>query len=152
MILFITYKKIKLLFTLFLLFLLSLSFYYNINCNDKHIISVDTIPHDLLTNKLKEIFQVRNNAILDKDIDDIKPLYNHNLRNGRWACAHALKKMNYLHVWSEKQGIKFKDINSTIIVRYIKKKDNGFSINFLALFIAVVNFAFITGGYLLGQN
>ena len=95
------------------------------------IIYVDDLPHDMLTMKIQEIFNIRNRSILEKNSDNIKSLYNHNLRNGRWACEHALKKINYLHSWSDKQGITFKNINSLVTVRYIKKKGDGFSANLL---------------------
>ena len=85
----------------------------------------------MLTMKIQEIFERRNNYILEKNRAEIKNLYNQNVRNGRWACDHALKKMTYLHSWSEKQGISFKDIKSLVFVRYVKKKNNGFSANLL---------------------
>ncbi|MBM7622820.1 amidase domain-containing protein [Sporohalobacter salinus] len=47
----------------------------------------------------------------------------------RWAYEHELKRMKYLHKWSDKQGIEFKEIESQIIINRIKKKENGFSVN-----------------------
>ncbi|MFW6287306.1 MAG: amidase domain-containing protein [bacterium] len=95
------------------------------------VIYVDDPRYDMLTMKIQEIIEVRNHSILEGNSEKISNLYDQNVRNGRWACAHALKKMEYLHSWSEKQGIEFKDINSTVIVRYVKTKANGFTVNLL---------------------
>ncbi|MFP4661115.1 MAG: amidase domain-containing protein [Halanaerobiales bacterium] len=105
--------------------------YQKVNYINGSVIYVDDPRYDMLTMKIQEIFEIRNTSILKKDPDKISNLYDQNLRNGRWACAHALQKMEYLHSWSSKQGINFKDINSTVKVRYVKTKGEGFSVNLL---------------------
>lgn len=81
------------------------------------------------TKKIQELFDVRNNAILDKDTDILEKFYDKSVKYGSWAYAHELKKMTYLHRWSDKQGIKFSDINSKVMVRWIKNKGDKTTIN-----------------------
>jgi len=86
----------------------------------------------LLTLKVQEIFHTRNKAILDRNPDFLDSLYDKTVRNGQWAYEHEIKKMKYLHNWSEKQSVKFTKIDCTTIVRSIKKKGNGYTLNILA--------------------
>ncbi len=132
MMIFISFKNIIALLCISLLLILGSYICYRTIINKNYAIFVDKEQHDMLTTKIQEIFKIRNNSILMQNSDKIKQLYNNNVRNGRWACEHALKKMKYLHSWSKKQGIKFKDINSTVIIRYVKKKGDGFTINLMA--------------------
>ncbi len=132
MIILLSFKKITISVSIIILVcLLSFSIYYKYYNSQNSIIYVDDFQHDMLTMKIQEIFNIRNRSILDKSSSNIKNLYNHDQRNGRWAYEHALKKMKYLHSWSAKQGIIFKNIASLVIVRYAKKKGDGFSVNLL---------------------
>lgn len=124
-------NKIKVLIGIFLLLIIGTILYYHTTQTGSPAIYVSDEQYDIIKTKIEEIFITRNNAILEKNSENIKKLYNRNLRNGLWACEHALKKMKYLHSWSEKQGIIFENIKSKIIIRYIKKKSNGFNINLL---------------------
>ncbi len=81
---------------------------------------------------VEEIFAARNKALMNKDLNTLDNLYDKNTKYGTWAYEHELKKMKYLHKWSEKQGVYFKDIRTKIKINNIKEKDEGFSINFTA--------------------
>lgn len=131
MVILFSLKKITILLSTILLIILGAGIYYKFNLINNSIIYVDDLQNNMLTMKIQELFEKRNHFMLDKNISDIKSLYNQNVRNGRWACEHALKKMKCLHSWSEKQGITFKDINSLVIVRNIKKKGSVFSANLM---------------------
>ena len=61
---------------------------------------------------LEKIILTRDNAMLENDIEAIRPLYNANTRLGIYAFEHEQKKVKYLHSWAEKQGVKFLDINT----------------------------------------
>lgn len=76
-------------------------------------------------------FTIRNIAILKQDTDLLKSLFNMNTKYGVWAYEHELKKMKYLHNWSNKQGVEFLDIISNPVIRWSKKKGEGYSINLL---------------------
>ncbi len=82
-------------------------------------------------NIIIEILDKRNTAILEIDENTLKSMYNNSLKYGVWAYEHELKKMKYLKLWSEKQGVKFTSIKSSPVIRWIKEKDNGYTINFM---------------------
>lgn len=81
---------------------------------------------------IENILELRNKAFLDKDIDSIEKLYDKNTKLGTWAYEHQLKKMKYLHLFADKQGITFTNIKSKVKIRYIKKRASGYSYNFIA--------------------
>lgn len=72
---------------------------------------------------LQHVFDFRNKAILDKDTDILKGLYETDRKTGLWAYEHEVKKMKYLENWSNKQGVKFKDIKTRVKVKKIKEKE-----------------------------
>ncbi len=95
--------------------------------------SAGSIENEYLIPILNEIFETRNGAILVNDVDTVKDLYDVTLRNGQWAFEHEVKKIKYLSNWSDKQGIVFKDINSKIVIKWTRMKENGnMVVNFLA--------------------
>lgn len=78
------------------------------------------------------VFEYRNSALLRKDLDSLNYLYNKDVKFGLWAYEHELKKMKYLHIWSEKQGIQFNDIDTIIKIKSVKEDEDGYQINFTA--------------------
>ncbi|WIF94800.1 amidase domain-containing protein [Caminicella sporogenes] len=80
---------------------------------------------------IQNIFNMRNEAILKKDIAILKRLYNIKIRYGIWAYEHELKKMKYLHEWSEKQGIVFQKIRALAKVRWVNKTKKGYKVNLI---------------------
>ncbi|ABR49823.1 conserved hypothetical protein [Alkaliphilus metalliredigens QYMF] len=84
-----------------------------------------------LTSELQKIFQLRNQALIEYNTDMLASLYNQEVRNGLWAYEHELTKLKYLHNWSDKQAIEFKEIDSHIVIRSFNQKNDGFSLNLL---------------------
>lgn len=84
-----------------------------------------------ITSELQKIFQLRNQSLMEEDTDILASLYNRELRTGLWAYEHELKKQKYLHNWSDKQGVEFIKIDSDIIIRTAKEKNDGFAISLL---------------------
>ncbi|MTI71156.1 MAG: amidase domain-containing protein [Firmicutes bacterium] len=81
---------------------------------------------------VEESFAKRNKAILNQDNKSLSSLYNKRAKYGLWAYEHEIKKMKYLHMWSQKQGIKFIDIKSTPVIRWVKDRNKSFTINLIA--------------------
>lgn len=133
MVIFIKMKTIKaiIIIGIFLLLIL-LSIYFFKQFIGTTTVFIDESMEKLLTLKVQEIFHTRNKAILDGNPDILDSLYDKTVRNGQWAYEHKIKKMKYLHNWSEKQSVKFTKIDCTTIVRSIKKKGNGYTLNILA--------------------
>ncbi|MFI3210330.1 MAG: amidase domain-containing protein [Peptostreptococcaceae bacterium] len=75
------------------------------------------------TDVLQNIFDTRNNAILRKDEESIKNLYETDKKVGRWAFEHEVNKMKYLENWSHKQGTIFSEIKTGIVLRSVKEKE-----------------------------
>lgn len=80
---------------------------------------------------LEDMFQHRNQAIINGDVEPIKSMYNMSTKYGTWAYEYELRKVKYLHNWAQKQGVKFTEINPTIVVRSIKDKGDKTTINLL---------------------
>lgn len=85
-----------------------------------------------IEDEILNMFKIRNTSILADDGDTLKNIYALNTRLGVWAYEHGLKKTRYLHSWSEKQGVKFLTIDTSLYKMKIKEKGNGYSINFTA--------------------
>jgi len=81
--------------------------------------------------EVRSMFQNRNVAIINGDVDLIKSMYDTNTKYGTWAYEYELRKVKYLHNWEKKQGAKFIEINPTIVFRSIKDKGDKISINLL---------------------
>ncbi|WP_331681677.1 amidase domain-containing protein [Romboutsia sp.] len=73
---------------------------------------------------LESLFDYRNKALLEKNEDMLKELYETDKKFGLWAYEHEVKKMKYLENWSNKQGVKFNDIKTKVKVKKIKQKED----------------------------
>jgi len=96
-------------------------------------IPVNSDLSEEFTRYLEEIILTRNKAMLENDIEGIKPLYNVKTRLGLYAFEHEQKKIKYLHNWAEKQGVKFLDINTVFKVRWVKEQGSKVTVNFSAI-------------------
>jgi len=94
-------------------------------------ISIDETLNKQLTSEIQKIFKLRNQALMEENADMLSSLYNHDVRTGLWAYEHDLKKLKYLHNWSDKQGVEFINIDSHVTVSSAKEKNDGFSISLL---------------------
>lgn len=79
--------------------------------------------HEQYQLQLQHVFDFRNKAILEKNTEILKGLYETNRKTGLWAYEHEVKKMKYLENWSSKQGVKFSDIKTRVKVKKIKEKE-----------------------------
>lgn len=79
--------------------------------------------------RIEEMFEIRNNAILDNDTAQLELLYKKDVKLGVWAFEHALKKKEYLRKWSDKQGVKFSNIKSKVYKIKVKQRKIGYRIN-----------------------
>ena len=82
-----------------------------------------------ISEEIRYIFQHRTDAMLRGDVKTLQSLYDHNIKLSVWAYEHELKKMKYLHKWSQKQGIKFIEIQPSIMIRRASTKGEGYSVN-----------------------
>lgn len=82
---------------------------------------------------VEKIVQIRDKAMLENDIESIKPLYDVNTRLGLYAFEHEQKKIKYLHNWAEKQGVNFSDIDTFLKIRWVKEQGNKVTVNFSAI-------------------
>ncbi|KXZ39704.1 Putative amidase domain-containing protein [Alkalithermobacter thermoalcaliphilus JW-YL-7 = DSM 7308] len=124
----LNFKKYRLEFTLFIVLVFSIIFTF---ITHKPTIST-MLMEEGFSEVIQEIFDLRNEAILQQDTKTLDALYDKSIKYGLWAYEHEIKKMKYLHKWSEKQGVKFTDINTITKIRNIKKKEeNKYSINLM---------------------
>ncbi|MBM7615716.1 amidase domain-containing protein [Alkaliphilus hydrothermalis] len=128
-------KLVRILVTLIAILLaifLSFSWYFNwFSSHEMAAVFSSEEINLMLTEEIHQLLHLRNQTLLEKNTAALSSLYNQKLRNGVWAYEHELKKMKYLHKWSEKQAVTFKDIDSDVIVRYSKPKGEGFTVGLL---------------------
>lgn len=74
---------------------------------------------------LEDLFEKRNHSILCADYDILKEFYNLDIKVSLWAYESEEKKTKYLINWSEKQGVVFNDIKSTVRIRKAKLKEEN---------------------------
>ena len=79
--------------------------------------SFDEVCEDDVKDYVKNLFLIRNKAILTKDLDSIESLYDTSCQFGKWAYEYEEKKIKYINNWAEKQGVQFIDIIPNIIIR-----------------------------------
>ena len=72
---------------------------------------------------LENLFDYRNEAILEQNEDILKELYDTDKKTGLWAYEHEVEKMKYLKNWSSKQGVTFNDIKTKVKIRKVKEKE-----------------------------
>lgn len=124
-------KKKFLLFLIGILLIISILLYLKIN-NSPLISAFLNEDKEEVNALINNFFEIRNNAIIKGDIETIASLYDRDVKYGVWAYEHEKKKTQYLHKWSEKQGIIFNDVNSIIKIRSIKERQEGYRVNFTA--------------------
>jgi hypothetical protein len=78
---------------------------------------------------IDKMFEARNKNQLNGDIKTLESMYITKERNSQWAFEQEVKKAKYIKNWSEKQGIKFIDIKSKVLIRSAKKVGRGYAFN-----------------------
>lgn len=66
---------------------------------------------------IEEIYQKKNVAIINKDLEFIQSIYDLNTKYGTWAYQYEVSKVKYIQNWSEKQGVKFTEITPKVVIR-----------------------------------
>lgn len=74
---------------------------------------------------LEHLFNYRNKAILNKNEDILKGLYDTDIKFGLWAYEHEVKKMKYLENWSSKQGVNFNDIKTKVKIKKMREREKN---------------------------
>ncbi|MGL6105286.1 amidase domain-containing protein [Romboutsia sp.] len=112
---------------------LTLGLIINIYINKKAYFNEDSVvtkiidKEDEIKNQyqilLESLFDYRNEALLGKNEEMLKELYDIDKKTGLWAYEHEFKKMKYLENWSSKQGVKFNDIKTRVKIKKVKEKE-----------------------------
>lgn len=87
--------------------------------------------NDEIEAAVRNMFIIRNEAIVSGDVEPIKSMYNMNTKYGPWAYEYELRKERYIANWEQKQGVDFIEINPTLVFRSIKDKGDKITINLL---------------------
>lgn len=100
---------------------------------NKAISSIDVFKNKdkdlVLESRIKEIFRIRDRAILEEDMEGIKKIYDPEGKKGLLAYEYERDKIEYLNEWIKKQGGSFTKIHSEVFLRTTKEKEDGYSIN-----------------------
>lgn len=132
MIIVLTRKKFLLFLIAIIIFIIALLLSYRVL--DTSVVSTFFAPNDDDEASLivKDYYNIRNQAIIEGDIDTIASLYDRSTKYGVWAYEHEKKKLDYLHNWSDKQGIEFYDVKSLIKITSKKERGSGYRVNYTA--------------------
>jgi hypothetical protein len=109
-----------------LVFLVSLTF-----TSASAIVEGEINEKESVSQAIEEIFQTRNKAVIDKDLEYIQSMYDLNTKYGTWAYQYEVRKVKYINNWSEKQGVKFTEINPRVVIKRLTIKDGRCSANLL---------------------
>lgn len=74
---------------------------------------------------LENLFDYRNKAILEKNEDILKGLYDTDIKFGLWAYEQEVKKMKYLENWSSKQGVNFNNIKTKVKIKKMREREKN---------------------------
>lgn len=86
-------------------------------------------PNEEVVSAIQYIFEIRNEAIINGDLESVKSMYNTETKYGTWAYEYEVRKVKYIHNWEQKQGVKFIEITPNIVVRSVKDKGDRYSAN-----------------------
>lgn len=104
------------------IFILLFPIYNTINA-----VAYEGYTKDEVAKAIEQIYEHRNKALLNGDLEFIESIYERDTLYGTWAYEHEVKKSKYIKNWSEKQGIKFLEINPNVIIKKISGKGFKFS-------------------------
>ena len=82
---------------------------------------------DEIIEEIKLIFDKRNKAIVNGDLELIKSIFDTHTKYGRWAYEYEQSKVKYIRNWGEKQGVKFVEIVPTLVVKGLKGSNEKIS-------------------------
>ncbi|OON95283.1 MAG: amidase domain-containing protein [Epulopiscium sp. Nele67-Bin005] len=80
---------------------------------------------EYFTSILQDVITKRNNFVLNHDTENLKSLYNTDIKVSLYAYEHEAIKAKYLDSWAAKQGVTFNSINSEIKVRKARDRGDG---------------------------
>lgn len=128
------YIKYILLSSLLVLFLVLIFNYKSNNMSEEDVLirevykNKDEDPKEIseqYTVLLENLFDYRNKAILNKNEDILRGLYDTDIKFGLWAYEQEVKKMKYLENWSSKQGVNFNDIKTKVKIKKIREREKN---------------------------
>lgn len=76
-------------------------------------------------NLIETLFKERNEAVVNNNKELLKNFYDLDIKVSLYAYENEAKKTQYLINWSEKQAVKFKEINSIVKIRKVAEKEPG---------------------------
>lgn len=79
-----------------------------------------SLTENEVLNLVSHIFHLRNQAILENNLQGLASLHDRSTRHGIWAYELQVKKMNCLHQWCDKQGAKLTVIKSLVKLRRVQ--------------------------------
>ncbi|WP_250858623.1 amidase domain-containing protein [Oceanirhabdus seepicola] len=95
----------------------------------KKELTTNTNFNEDVANYINQIFKNRNKAILNRDLEGIESFYDTKTKYGVWAYEYEKKKVNYIHNWEQKQGVKFNDISSIVMIKKIKGNEEKYTVS-----------------------
>ncbi len=76
---------------------------------------------------IKNLFEVKNNCMLDRNFDTLKTIYVTDENKGKYAYENEILRSDYLLNWAKKQGSVLLDIKSKIKLLKCKEVGRGYA-------------------------
>lgn len=100
-------------------------------CSINKVLAEEGYSKEEVATAIEQIYEHRNKALINGDMEFIESIYEKNTLYGTWAYEHEVKKAKYIKNWSDKQGVKFIEINPKVIIKTIAGKGYKFSVYLL---------------------
>lgn len=76
---------------------------------------------------ISELFDIRNECVLNKDTETLNAIFLTDEKNGRWAYEFEAQRSVYLKNWASKQGVDFISIENVTEIKSVKQVGRGYS-------------------------
>lgn len=118
-------KLFKISFIILIIAVSFLTYYVN---NDTVLTSVSK---EELSIDLKKMFEIRDKAAMDKDVQSVKSMFDISKKSGLWAYEHEKKRTEYLNNWCIIRKAKFTAMESDIRIQRVREKGGSIWVDFL---------------------
>lgn len=88
-----------------------------------------TFNQQYINDVLDEVIVSQNEAVKNNDIGLLMELYEYS-DNGQTLIATQKNKIKFMNMWAKKQGVKFNDIKSDVLLKEIIQKDDKVTIKY----------------------
>ncbi|SKA76180.1 Putative amidase domain-containing protein [Caloramator quimbayensis] len=84
---------------------------------------------DEIAKEIEKIYNIRNVALVTKNMRNLSGLFDTSEKYGQWAMEHEVRRVKYLKDWSDERGIKFTNVQSMVRVKKMYEVKNKIKVS-----------------------